>query len=134
MILAELMGVAIYFFGPQLIALFNNTPEVVDFGTRQAKLEAFAYFLLAFSHCIAGFMRGAGKAMVPMFTMLVSWCLVRITYITVVIHYIPKIEVVFSAYPLTWFISSVIFLIYFLKADWLHNFDRLEAKQHTQAA
>ena len=40
-----------------------------------------------------------------------------------------EIEVVFSAYPLTWFISSVIFLIYFLKADWLHNFDRLEAKQ-----
>lgn len=133
-ILAELMGVAIYFFGPQLIALFNSTPEVVDFGTRQAKLEAFAYFLLAFSHCIAGIMRGAGKAMVPMITMLVAWCLVRITYITVVIHYIPKIEVVFSAYPLTWFISSVIFLIYFLKADWLHNFDRLEAKQHPQAA
>ena len=79
-------------------------------------------------------MRGAGKAMVPMFTMLVSWCLVRITYITVVIRYIPKIEVVFSAYPLTWFISSVIFLIYFLKADWLHNFDRLEAKQQAKAA
>lgn len=132
--LAELMGVAIFFFGPQLIALFNNTPDVVDFGTRQAKLEAFAYFLLAFSHCIAGIMRGAGKAMVPMLTMLVAWCLVRITYITIVIHYIPKIEVVFSAYPLTWFISSVIFLIYFLKADWLHNFDRLEAKQQTKAA
>ena len=133
-VLAELMGVAIFFLGPHLIALFNSTPDVVDFGTRQAKLEAFAYFLLAFSHCIAGIMRGAGKAMVPMFTMLVSWCLVRITYITVVIRYIPKIEVVFSAYPLTWFISSVIFLIYFLKADWLHNFDRLEAKQQAKAA
>ena len=79
-------------------------------------------------------MRGAGKAMVPMFTMLVSWCLVRIAYITIVIRYIPKIEVVFSAYPLTWFISSVIFLVYFLKADWLHNFDRLEAKQQAKAA
>ena len=134
MVLAELMGVAIFFLGPHLIALFNSTPDVVDFGTRQAKLEAFAYFLLAFSHCIAGIMRGAGKAMVPMFTMLVSWCLVRIAYITIVIRYIPKIEVVFSAYPLTWFISSVIFLVYFLKADWLHNFDRLEAKQQAKAA
>ena len=133
-VLAELMGVAIFFLGPHLIALFNSTPDVVDFGTRQAKLEAFAYFLLAFSHCIAGIMRGAGKAMVPMFTMLVSWCLVRIAYITIVIRYIPKIEVVFSAYPLTWFISSVIFLVYFLKADWLHNFDRLEAKQQAKAA
>ena len=128
-ILAELMGVAILFLGPNLIALFNGTAEVVDYGTRQARLEALFYFLLAFSHCIAGIMRGAGKAMVPMLTMLASWYLLRITYITVVIRFVPKIEVVFSAYPLTWFVSSVIFLIYFFKADWLHGFDKLEAKQ-----
>lgn len=133
-VLAELVGVAIYLFGPNLIALFDDTAEVVDFGTRQARTEALAYFLLAFSHCIAGIMRGAGKATVPMFTMLVSWCLVRIVYITVVIHFIPQIEVVFSAYPLTWFISSVIFLIYFLKADWLHGFDKLDAKQKAKIA
>ena len=93
-------------------------------------MEALAYFLLAFSHCIAGIMRGAGKATVPMFTMLFSWCLIRVTYITVMVRYIPEIEVIFSAYPLTWFISSVIFLVYFLKADWIHSFDRLEARQH----
>lgn len=129
-IMAEVMGVLIFFFGKYLIALFDSSPDVVAYGARQAQVEALAYFLLAFSHCIAGIMRGAGKATVPMFTMLFSWCFIRITYITVLIRYIPKIEVVFSAYPLTWFISSVIFLIYFLKVDWIHNFDRLDqAKQ-----
>ena len=128
--LSELVGVCIFFFGHYLVALFKNDPEVVAFGTRQAHVEALAYFLLAFSHCIAGIMRGAGKATVPMFTMLFSWCLIRVTYITVMVRYIPEIEVIFSAYPLTWFISSVIFLVYFLKADWIHSFDRLEARQH----
>lgn len=127
--LAELVGVAIFFFGNDLVALFGNDPDMVAYGARQARVEALAYFLLAFSHCIAGIMRGAGKATVPMFTMLISWCAIRIIYITVMIRQFNRIEVIFSAYPLTWFISSVIFLVYFLKADWLHNFDRLEGKK-----
>ena len=127
--LAELVGVAIFFFGNDLVALFRNDPDMVAYGARQARVEALAYFLLAFSHCIAGIMRGAGKATVPMFTMLISWCAIRIIYITVMIRQFNRIEVIFSAYPLTWFSSFVIFLVYFLKADWLHNFDRLEGKK-----
>lgn len=122
--LAELVGVIVYFGIPYLAAAFDNSQEVVAVATRQAHTEALFYFLLAFSHCIAGIMRGAGKSTVPMFTMLVSWCLIRITYITIVVRLIPKIQVIFWAYPLTWSISSIIFLIYFLKADWIHAFDK----------
>jgi Na+-driven multidrug efflux pump len=82
------------------------------------------YFLLAFSHCIAGVMRGAGKATVPMFTMLACWCLFRVTYITIAVKYVNQLTTVSWAYPITWTLSSIIFLIYFLKADWIHNFDR----------
>lgn len=131
-LMAELIGVTIFFFGNYFVGLFDPAPEVVAYGAKQAKIEALAYCMLAFSHCIAGIMRGAGKSTVPMFTMLASWCVLRIAYITVMIHYIPRIEVVFSAYPLTWFVSSVIFLIYFLKVDWIHNFDRLEEKRQHQ--
>lgn len=127
-ILAELVGVIIFTLAPHLIALFNSEPEVIAFGTRQAKTEALFYFLLAFSHCIAGIMRGAGKATVPMFTMLLTWCGIRITYITIMVKIIPEIGVIFWAYPLTWSLSSIIFLIYFLKADWIHNFERQEQK------
>lgn len=122
--LAELVGVIVYFCMPYLAAAFDNTPEVIEIATRQAHVEALFYCFLAFSHCIAGIMRGAGKSTVPMFVMLASWCIIRITYITITVHFIPKIQVIFWAYPLTWSISSVIFLIYFLKADWIHNFER----------
>ncbi len=122
--LAELVGVIVFFAIPYFAAAFDGTEAVVAIATKQAHTEALFYCFLAFSHCIAGIMRGAGKSAVPMFVMLISWCIIRITYITVTVHFIPKIEVIFWAYPLTWSISSVIFLIYFLKANWLYNFER----------
>lgn len=122
--LAEVVGIVVYFLIPFFAAAFDNSADVVAIATRQAHTEALFYCFLAFSHCIAGIMRGAGKSTVPMFVMLISWCIIRITYITITVHFIPKIQVVFWAYPLTWSISSVIFLIYFLKADWIHSFEK----------
>ena len=127
-ILAELIGVASYLFAPQLISIFNKVPEVVDFGVRHMRTICLFYCLLAFSHCIAGIMRGAGKAMVPMLTMLSCWCLIRVSYITVAVRFLPELETVSRAYPITWTCSSVVFLIYFLKVDWIHNFDRIDGK------
>ena len=123
-ILAEVVGVLVYFAIPYFTAAFDKTEQVIAIATTQAHTEALFYFLLAFSHCIAGIMRGAGKSTVPMFVMLISWCMIRITYITVTVHFIPKIQVIFWAYPLTWSISSIIFLIYYLKADWIHTFEK----------
>ncbi len=119
--LAEVVGVLFFIFAPQLIALFDRTPEVVAYGVGRAKVDCLFYCLLALSHCIAGVMRGAGKASVPMVVMLISWCLIRVTYITITIRVLPVIEVIYWAYPITWFISSCIFLLYFFKADWLHR-------------
>lgn len=120
---AELIGVVVYFFMPVLVTFFNSDPGVMAYGISQAHTEALFYFLLAFSHAAAGVMRGAGKSTVPMYVMLACWCIIRITYITAVIHFIPKIQVVFWAYPLTWSLSTVVMLVYLLKADWLHSFE-----------
>ena len=126
--MARLIGGLSYAFAPQLIGFFSETQEAIDFGTQHMRTICLFYFLLAFSHCIAGVMRGAGKATVPMFTMLACWCLFRVTYITIAIKFINQLTTVSLAYPITWTLSSIIFLIYFLKADWIHNFDRTSPK------
>ena len=123
-IMAELIGVLSYLFAPQLISFFSDSPESIAFGTQHMRTICLFYCLLAFSHCIAGIMRGAGKATVPMFTMLACWCLFRVAYITVAVKFVNKLTTVSCAYPITWMLSSIVFLIYFLKADWIHNFDR----------
>ena len=129
LVMAEVIGVLSYLFAPQLIGFFAKSPAAIDFGTRHMRTICLFYCLLAFSHCIAGIMRGAGKAPVPMFTMLACWCVIRVSYITLAVKFVPELTTVSWAYPITWTLSSIVFLIYFLKADWIHNFDRLEAKQ-----
>ena len=127
-IMAELIGVLSYNFAPYLIGIFNDNPEVIDYGTRYMRVTCLFYCLLAFSHCIAGVMRGAGKATVPMVVMLSCWCLLRVTYINVALQFVNRLETVAWAYPITWSCSSIVFLIYFLKADWIHTFDKIDAK------
>lgn len=87
------------------------------------------YCLLALSHCIAGILRGAGKATVPMFIMLGCWCLLRVTYISIAMQHVNELHTVSMAYPITWFASSVLFIIYFYAADWMHAFDRQAARE-----
>ena len=74
-------------------------------------------------------MRGAGRAVVPMVVMLVCWCVIRVAYITLVARDSGNIQMIFWAYPMTWTLSSIAFLIYYLKADWPHYLDQKPAKE-----
>ena len=123
-LLAELIGVCVFVLAPHFIGMFDKTPGVIALGVQQGRTVALFYFLLAFSHSIAAVCRGAGKAFVPMFVMLSVWCVIRIIYIVLVTQLIGRIELIYWAYPITWSISSVIYLIYYLKSDWVHGFEK----------
>ena len=131
MALAELIGAGIYLAAPLLIGLFSDSPEVIAIGTSQARTEALFYFLLAFSHAVAAVCRGAGKAFVPMSIMLAIWCVVRISYITIMMQFIRELSMIYWAYPLTWGISSVIYLFYYLFSDWIHGFEKKQPRSRT---
>lgn len=118
MLAAALTGVLIYIYSPQLLRLFVDTPESITFGITHAHIVTRFYALLAFSHCAAGILRGCGKSTVPMVTMLSSWCILRTIYVTLILRYIHEFAMISWAYPLTWAISSTIFLVYLLRLDW----------------
>ena len=123
-VLAEAIGLVIWLAAPFLIGLFTDDPAVIELGTKQARIESLFFCLLAFSHAVAAVCRGAGKVFVPMSVMLAIWCVLRITYITIMMHYVHEIQYIYWAYPITWGISSIIYLFYYLFADWIHGFDR----------
>lgn len=123
-VLAEAIGLVIWLAAPFLIGLFSDDPAVIELGTKQARIESLFFCLLAFSHAVAAVCRGAGKVFVPMSVMLAIWCVLRITYITIMMHYVHEIQYIYWAYPITWGISSIIYLFYYLFADWIHGFDR----------
>ena len=122
--LAELIGFLVYTTAPTLLALFGDSEEAVAFGVTQARTISLFYCLLSYSHCMAGILRGAGRSTVPMVVMMVCWCLIRVSYITIATRFIPVINMVFWAYPITWTLSSIIFTIYYLKSDWIHGLEK----------
>ena len=124
MAMAELIGVALFFLAPYAMRLFNDDPAVVAIGVRQSHIEALFFCFLAFAHGVSAVLRGAGRVQVPMYTMLGCWCILRVSYITLALKVWPDIATIFWAYPITWSVSCVVFLIYYLKADWVHALEK----------
>lgn len=117
-LIAEIIGVLFFIFAPLLIMAFTRDSEAVAFGVDKARVCALFYCLLAASHGISAVLRGAGKATVPMLTMLAIWCVIRVSFLFVMVPITESIAVVNWVYPLTWFLSTVVLTIYYLKADW----------------
>ena len=117
-VFAEVMGLFLYFMSPYLIGMFVNSPEAIAYGVGHGKTVAFFLFLLGFTHCAAGALRGCGKAMIPMVTLLVCWCGIRILYVTTALKFFPVFQTISWAYPLTWGLSAIILLICLLRLDW----------------
>ena len=124
---AEIIGVLMLMFAGPLMELFiKNDPGAVAVGIRQIRVEALFFCCLSMSHCIAAVMRGAGKPMIPMFIMLGSWCVLRVLYIQTMVPLVQESWVIFSAYPLTWTVSTIAYLICYFKSDWIHGFEKEE--------
>lgn len=116
---AELVGVIFFLFAPQLVALFDNNPEVIQFGADRARCNALFYFLLAYSHALSAVMRGGGKPTIPMFVMMIFWCGVRVTFLQLTAGF-HNVWLVYWVYPLTWAMSSAFFAWYYPRKTWLY--------------
>ena len=60
-------------------------------------------------------MRGMGTPMTPMVVMLVCWCAVRVILLFTVGRIIHEIWLIYWVYPLTWSLSSIVYLVEFRK-------------------
>ncbi len=122
-VLAETVAMLVYAFSPHLIGMFTSDVVSISYGVLHERITTPFFFLMAFSHCMAAVFRGAGKSTVPMIVMLVCWCIIRVIYVTVAVHFFPVLQTVSWAYPITWTLSTLVFAIYYFKADWIHGFD-----------
>lgn len=118
MVAAELIGVIMYIFIPQLLKLFISDPEAISYGITHARIDTLFYCMLALAHCAAGILRGCGKSTVPMVVMLGCWCVLRSIYVTVILQFIREFRMISWAYPLTWTVSCILFVFYLFRLNW----------------
>ncbi|MCQ2537348.1 MAG: MATE family efflux transporter [Lachnospiraceae bacterium] len=124
MALSEVVGLMLFFGADFILRFFIDDDASIVYGVTHATTTSLFFCLLAFSHCAAGVMRGCGKAIVPMVTMLAFWCGVRVTYVTLAVKIWPVFRTISWAYPLTWSCSTIVFLIFLLFTDWTHAFEK----------
>lgn len=127
--IAELIALLIVAFSPKLIALFDSNPEVVAYGVMHQRTIVPFFFLAAFTHSMAATLRGAGKSSISMWGMAVCWCVIRVPYVTIATKIWPVLTAVSWAYPITWTISSIFFIFYYLKADWMNGFEKQSVRR-----
>ena len=118
-VIAEVIGLLLYWLAPLLIRAFTQEPAAIAFGVQKMHTCSLFYCLLALTHCLAAVMRGAGRAVIPMISMLTFWCVVRVAIISIATPIFHSIAVVNWVYPITWACSSIFLIIYYYKADWL---------------
>lgn len=108
----EIIGIAIFIFAPQLVAAFNQDPNVIAYGVLRGRICSLFFCLLGFSHVSSAVFRGLGKPMVPLLVMLICWCAVRVLVLMTIGQIYHNILLACWIYPITWGISTVVDLAY----------------------
>lgn len=123
-VLAEIIGICTYIIAPNLIKLFvssngENISEVITYGVKALRVVCLFYPLLAYAHLTAAVLRGSGRAIIPMVIMLSIWCIFRVLYITFMMNVVSHdISLLYTAYPLTWGLSCIIYAFYYNFTKW----------------
>lgn len=114
-----ILMIPVLIFAPVLVEFFNDSPEVVKYGSMLLRLISPFYVLCCVNQVLAGSLRGAGNSRTPMFIMLGSFVVFRQIYLYVMANFISNtIKPIALGYPAGWLVCSTITLIYFFKANW----------------
>ena len=103
---------------PQLVAFFNDKPEVVAYGSLFLRYMCPCYVLICVNQVYSGSLRGAGISQPPTYIMLASFVVFRQIYLYIMANYISNtILPIALGYPAGWLVCSILTLIYYNHVD-----------------
>ena len=112
-------GVLLLIFAPQVIGVFTQNKQVVEYGVYIMKFFCPFYWMLGILHILAGTIRGTGKTMQAMIVFLFSLCIFRVLWILGAMAVSQEIGGVMLGYPLSWLVGLVMILLYVWKGNWM---------------
>ena len=112
-VLTAALSALVYFFGPQLLSIYTDSPAVIEAGMVRIAIVCITYVLNSFMNVIVGTIRGIGYNVMPMVVTLLGACAFRLVWIATVFQ-IPRfhtIESIYWSYPISWMITFLAHLI-----------------------
>ncbi len=107
--------------GTEILRLFTTDAAVLDIGHAIIVCIVPWYISYIAIELLSGAIRGTGKSLIPTIICSFGICVLRTAWIYVVPYITPTLEGVLWSYPLTWMITSLLFVIYYIKG---HIYDR----------
>ena len=104
-------------FAPQIVAFFNDKPEVIQTGSLFLRVLTPFYVLCGFNQVYASALRGAGNSIVPMVMMLSSFVAFRQLYLLVMSHICNEVIPISMSYPAGWLLCSILTATYFYSTN-----------------
>lgn len=112
---AFLVSGVLYALAAPLYRLFTTDAKVVQIGVDMMHFLLPSYFLYVAIGILSGALRGAGRVLVPMLLTCGGVCFFRIVWMFGVFPGYPGINIIMLSYPVSWGITAVLFIIYYIR-------------------
>lgn len=94
--------------------LFTDDLAVIELGMQILTFLVPTYCTFVCVEILSGAIRGTGKSLVPMLLTCFGVCGLRMIWILGVVPFYHTLKMVLFSYPMTWSVTSVLFIIYYL--------------------
>ena len=108
------LSFVLYHWGVYAYRLFTTDQEVVRIGIDMLRFLVPFYFTYVTIEILSGALRGVSDCWVPMILCCVGICALRVIWLMVVVPMRRDIFMIMFSYPLTWVVTSGLFLGYYL--------------------
>lgn len=101
------LSVAVYIFAEPLLRIFSTDADVIKDGVIALKYTELPLFTCGIMELFVGSMRGIGYSTLPMIVSMLGVCGIRILWVSSVFTMFPALNVLLSAYPISWVITAL---------------------------
>ncbi|SHJ46044.1 putative efflux protein, MATE family [Anaerocolumna jejuensis DSM 15929] len=110
---ALFLSVTLSIFAANIMGIFNKDPAVIQEGLVILHFLVPTYCTYVLIEILSGALRGMGQAMIPFILTFLGVCVLRIAWILSAVPVWHDVKTVIFSYPLTWSVTSLLFLIYY---------------------
>lgn len=123
-----LLSATLLSLGGGLFRLFSTDEAVVAQGLKILHLLVPTYITYLGIEIFAGAVRGAGDSLIPTLMTLAGVCVLRLIWVLGIAPSHHDVTFMLLCYPITWSVTSLMFIAYYFKGGWLQRCIRKAAR------
>ena len=120
-ILTVIISGAMLLMAKPLLGLFTSDQQVMEITLNMMYFLVPTYLTYICVEVFSGAVRGAGDVVAPTLMTCFGVCILRVLWVLVAVPLNRTVVMVEWSYPLTWTVTSLMYLIYYFQGGWLRR-------------